>query len=763
MFSRQTCLLLLFYSITLLGCDGVPRLPVVNQASVTPLSSDVVSQQGRGSYDWYYLNGEFEVAAISELAVFENLDLDRIKERIPPLTYKEPAEPFRPEGMGDEAYRYFSRFTEPYFDTQPFLVIPFVTEESGQYSVDANGDRLALLNGGNLEIWDLSKSKVLSKLPLSSSKPTRLSWSHDQAHVLVVDESGILSLSAESGKTTNRWQPPDADSPMLLVHAGKTPTYAVSTKNGRLYILDEQLRTTNSYNGRAIDSSMVSIRPDGQAVIGIVEREIIQWNLQPTQRNQIESLGKLDANESVTGLISGTNFHYIIEPVDFYSVQVGENIQAIQYPLNRLAHAVCMGTVDYSDEFLTGCLSRRNIRGEQEFFLQDFFLQDRAVSLEFPLGNEPIVELVTSRNTNVFAVRDKEKLRVFKRQRWKIDKAGWTANDVRLMVLSGEFEQAELLAQELGKMPRTRAMTGYSLYAYIAAVIGESWAGIEEKDRDVDAGMQLSIEDKEENRRLLAVLERWRKTESELSVLASAYRHFDAAWNARGKGYASSVSRNNWNEYEKRLASARKEIDLLLAKPNPGFSTLCLSISVGLSEGKSHDEQAPIIKQFLENCIFDISTHASICLHLLPRWGGNPGESGAYLASAVDLLPQPHSDILYTKVAVRFYQNFKSAVFMKSEGGLSISRVLRAIDSLIQERALWTHEAETLIELCDRTQRADLVKRLIVYCLENDTLTLQLQANALETASQTDGTILDAVLKPERDKMLRILRGEPSR
>lgn len=755
MFYRHACFLILLSSITLLGCDGIPRLPGVDPSSLPAVSGDVVSQQGRGGYDWYFADGRFEIAVPSDLAVFDDIDVDRIRARIPPLTYTEPSVPFRPEGMEDETYHYFSRFTEPYFDTQPFLTIPFAPQGSGQFSVNAQGDRLALLNG-NLEIWDLAQSKLLSKFSLDSSSPFRLAWSHDQSHVIVLDSNSITSVSVDSGKTTNRWQPPDSDSPMLLVHAGKTPTYAVSTKNGRLYVLDEQLRTTQTYGGNALRTPLVSISPDGKAVVGIVGNDLIQWNLQPTLRASIETLMTLDADQTVTGLIAGVHFISAIQPFGFFSLQIGEKTEPKQIPLNRMTHAVCMGTVDYSNEFFACCLSRRNAQGEQEFFLQNVFLSDRDVSVEFPLGSEPIIEMVASRDTNVFAVRNKQQIQVFKRHGWKVGEIAWIANDVARLVFDGEFGQAELLAREVSKMPRTRTAFGFVLYSYIADIIGGYWAGNENSDSS-----QLSDNEKEEKHKRLEILERWRETESELSILSSAYRHYTLAMQARGAGYASSVSSKSWNEFEKRLENARRELDPLLAQPNPTFGALGLSIKVRLSQGTSPEEQIPLIKQYLENYIVDNSIHTEICLHLLPRWGGNPGQAGSYLATAADLLPQPYSDILYAKVALRFFRWYDEAAFSAQEGGLSVSRVMRAIDKLIQERALWMHEAETLIDICNRHQRIDLITKLVVYCLDNNTLTPLLEANPERISPQLFENVHDKVLKQEREKLMRTIRGGP--
>lgn len=227
-----------------MGCDGIPQLP--SELNVKPVQENVVASVGRGGYDWSYTEGKFEVIAPSDLAVFEKLDPDAVEASIPKQAFVERSEPYRPEGLDDDVYVTFSRLSEPYFDTRPSLTIPFSPTANGMFAIDADGSRLALL-AEHLEVWDLPGSRIIEKYSLPSDTCNQVAWSYEPDELLVMDQSTIYCISATSGRTLRRWQPPDADAPAFFACAANSPATVVSTAQGRLYLVDEELRTIDQY------------------------------------------------------------------------------------------------------------------------------------------------------------------------------------------------------------------------------------------------------------------------------------------------------------------------------------------------------------------------------------------------------------------------------------------------------------------------------------------------------------------------------------
>lgn len=699
-------LLFLTCSLTI-GCDGGPRLPVDTEKS--SLSEGVTTQSGRGGYDWMYSKGRFDIVLNSDLNLFDDLDRKKIKERIPPLVYSEPDRPYRPPEMDDETYRCFSRYTEPYFDTKPFLSIPFTPQSNGLYSFNEAEDRLALIDE-NLEIWDLPASKLIAKFPCPTKTPVQLSWGRGQDHFIVVDADGVYRVSATSGKVTHHWQPPLSDSPRSLASSGKVTKYAVSTAKGKLYVLDEQLEMTHAYNGRSLSDSRISINSTGTYVLAKVDEEFVRWYLASTSRDQTESLGSVSHDGNLVAIFAGSKYECIVHAFDIHAFDGNRKTAPKHFVLTRKNHATCMGTVDYTEDWLTCCLSRVNSENQLQYFIQDFFLGDGSASVEFPLGTTPVLEMITSRSTDLFAVREAANLRVFRRQRWKIIDGQWSANDITNLVMKGKHEQAELMTKELVGMPRTRSSPGYSFHNLVAETIGKRWSEVELDSTN----QEFSSSVRQEKTAILKQFDRWRGTSSELSILASACRHLEVG------------ARRGSNQLTQRRELARKEIEPLLNKEQPACPTLVLAIRIAHLERRPIEDLQPFIKLLLSFYMFDTGTHTRICEQMMAT-NEEPGAAGRYLASVADLLPRPYSDILYTKVALRCRRSYDEVLFDSRVGGFSVGRTLRGIELLIQEKCLWPHEVESLVKITSSQKRNDLTQKMVVYCIDNFSLKPQLE------------------------------------
>lgn len=337
-------------------------------------------------------------------------------------------------------------------------------------------------------------------------------------------------------------------------------------------------------------------------------------------------------------------------------------------------------------------------------------------SLEFPLGSEPVLELRADRTADVCAVRDAEKLRVYQRERWKDVRGSWTISRLVRLALDGHYEQLELVANELRKMPRTRVEYGESFYANLVERLGECWAEI---DLALAAAKQpessSSPAELDDMRNFQLALEHWKATGSEMALVASAFRHYEIGYKARGTGYASDVTQAGWNEFGRRIELAKAEVGPLLRSQAPSCAALRIGMLVGLHSGNSVSDLQALHKRFLENYPYDTQLHTSLCIHLLPRWGGSSGEAGAYLNSVADLLPQPHADILYVRTALNFYRVYNSLTFNSGEGGLSSSRVMRSIGTMMERNELNARDAETFIAFSLQVRRSDLAEKVAQY------------------------------------------------
>ncbi len=710
------------------GCDGIPQLPSpVDKQSV---SEDVVTAVGRGGYDWFYTERKFDVVAPSEAPVFDKLDRAAVVANFPAGAFVELSEPYRPDGMDDDVYETFSRLSEPHFDTKPYLEVPFSKATNGMFAISADGNRLAML-GEHLEVWDLTQSKIVEKHSLPSDTCNRVGWRAGVDELMVMDRSTVYCISASTGETLHSWKPPVADTLTFFAGALNSPVTVVSTAKGRMYVIDQKLQTTLQYAGEAISSPVVAIRPDALWVLAQVNSDIIRWHLDSSKNGRVDKLGTLQSNQPFNDqLIAGSITDYIMEPYEYARVLPSEQLEIQRVHANFLTHATCLGTRDFTSEWLTSCLSRPNKGGGRDYFLQDLLLGETLYSLEFPLGSEPVLEVQTNLATEVCVVRDAQRLRVYHRKRWKDVVGRWTLLRLGQLAVDGRFEQLELAAQELRKMQRTRIEYGESLYANIANNVGYRWAEIEmilaktgkSEGADPTGQPAASEADLVTMRESILALENWKASGSEMALVASAFRHYEIGYAARGKGYASTVTQASWDEFEKRIELAMVDVRPLLRAESPSCAALRVGIIAGGQSGSSIPDQQTLHKKFLENYPFDARIAQNLSMHMLPRWGGSPGEAGAYVGSVADLLPQPQADIIYARTVLAFYQTFDRAVLDSSDGGFSSSRVMRSVVTLMEHNELNGANAEDFIGFAIKVQRFDLAAKIAEYHARRFTL-----------------------------------------
>jgi hypothetical protein len=99
------------------------------------------------------------------------------------------------------------------------------------------------------------------------------------------------------------------------------------------------------------------------------------------------------------------------------------------------------------------------------------------------------------------------------------------------------------------------------------------------------------------------------------------------AWEARGDGYADSVSENGWKLYAERLDLAFQNLKKIAAQPGTkpaAFWVNYLTVARGLNAPADHVLQ--VAEAAVAEHPDDAGIYSNICVYLLPRWHGKPGQ-----------------------------------------------------------------------------------------------------------------------------------------
>jgi hypothetical protein len=156
---------------------------------------------------------------------------------------------------------------------------------------------------------------------------------------------------------------------------------------------------------------------------------------------------------------------------------------------------------------------------------------------------------------------------------------------------------------------------------------------------------------------LLQRLQRWAtaRPESITARVALALAHLEYASDARGSGYASTVSQSGWKLFEERTAEAKR----ILTEASK-LATKCPEWYVAM-QMVSQNQSWPVTEAralFEEANKFEPEyyTYArDLASYLLPKWSGEPGDTEKFVQEIADRIGGDKGDILYFQVAAADY------------------------------------------------------------------------------------------------------------
>lgn len=132
------------------------------------------------------------------------------------------------------------------------------------------------------------------------------------------------------------------------------------------------------------------------------------------------------------------------------------------------------------------------------------------------------------------------------------------------------------------------------------------------------------------------------------NLVASIHR--DLGWDARGGGYAGSVTEAGWETFRREMQLAKQAVVDLLAAPQPMAPTYKAAIDIAMTTGNGLDAPRRLAQLILaSDHALNSQLHHAIAFLLLPRWHGEPGMSENYIESACKRAPPTLQDAMYAQ------------------------------------------------------------------------------------------------------------------
>lgn len=181
----------------------------------------------------------------------------------------------------------------------------------------------------------------------------------------------------------------------------------------------------------------------------------------------------------------------------------------------------------------------------------------------------------------------------------------------------------------------------------------------------------------------IAELRDWVKArpDSITARVALASVQVDYAWNARGGGYANTVTAEGWKGFGERLKEAAETLAAAKRLPIKCPVYWCVAMDVGLGLELPKDRLNDIFHEAINYQPDFMSFYDCRANLLLPRWDGNHGEWENDLAQSADNVGGADGDALYTQVVWKLN---RSTAFNNifQENNLSWPRVKKGLEVL---------------------------------------------------------------------------------
>ena len=215
----------------------------------------------------------------------------------------------------------------------------------------------------------------------------------------------------------------------------------------------------------------------------------------------------------------------------------------------------------------------------------------------------------------------------------RIEKTEDFLDHVRKLVDKGDFDELEACAKKARE--DEDFAEGIALLSGFYRVLSEPRGATEDWEQHI------------------APLNRWKKAKPDsvaaLVALAGSYRQY--AFQARGDGYANSVSAEGWKLLGERLAKGRTFLEEALTKKDLDAGLFVELMRYELGQGSGRAKCIDYFHRGRKIAPRHYPLYADLANYLLPRWHGEPGEIQRLAASLRKEIGGDRGDEIYFRMS----------------------------------------------------------------------------------------------------------------
>jgi hypothetical protein len=137
------------------------------------------------------------------------------------------------------------------------------------------------------------------------------------------------------------------------------------------------------------------------------------------------------------------------------------------------------------------------------------------------------------------------------------------------------------------------------------------------------------------------------RPDSRIARLLDVDRLIEEAWEARGSGFANTVSEEGWRVFGSKIKEAHAQIEPLLKLDHPPPGTFGCLFNIAKAEGWSEQECMEQAERLMKANPAHVPSHQILMQKFLVRWGGGAHSSADYAAWVADQVGGRAGDVLY--------------------------------------------------------------------------------------------------------------------
>ncbi len=214
----------------------------------------------------------------------------------------------------------------------------------------------------------------------------------------------------------------------------------------------------------------------------------------------------------------------------------------------------------------------------------------------------------------------------------------------------------------------------------------------------------------------LSVLNDWStaRPDSVTAKIAVANAEIDYAWFVRGAGYANTVNRQGWSDFEGHLANASHALLHFQDKRQLYPDWYYTMATVGLGQGWNKEKYLGLTQECTSLYRLSSDPYSSTVIYLLPRWYGSNPELVDFITKSADKLGGEESDMLYARLA-RTLWTYSFDINPFDDVGLSWPRVKNGMEFICRRYPHSTYMVGCFCALACKAHDHDTARALFKY------------------------------------------------